>query len=66
MRVVYALVILGCWATLDTAQAVPCPQVRAGVAQYGYTRALAWARAQGYSEANIQKAKACLVRSRDG
>jgi hypothetical protein len=58
MRVVYALVILGCWATLDTAQAVPCPQVRAGVAQYGYTRALAWARAQGYSEANIGRALA--------
>ena len=61
----FVLVILGCLVTVDAFAAVSCAQVRAGVAQYGYTRAVAWARAQGYSEASIREAKACL-RNRNG
>jgi hypothetical protein len=41
-----------------------CDQVRAAVAQYGYYTSLVWARAQGYSEASIRQAKACLTRKK--
>ena len=56
---ILSLVLMG------TAQASAfCDQVRAGVAQYGYYTALVWARSQGYSEASIRQAKACLTKKR--
>ena len=58
---ILAVVLLTTCGATDTA--IPCDRVRAGVAQYGYARVVAWARAQGYSEATIrQVAKTCLVR----
>ena len=39
-----------------------CGQVRAGVAKYGQAVAIRWARAKGYSAAQIKQARKCLVR----
>ena len=41
-----------------------CPQVRVMVAQYGAAQSIAWARTQGYSNDQIQQARACMVRRR--
>src|SRR3954466_11089615 len=38
-----------------------CSQVRAGVAKYGQAVAIRWARANGYSAAQIKQARKCLV-----
>jgi hypothetical protein len=60
------LIILSvCFVLISTAPAFAyCDQVRAAVAQYGYYTALVWARSQGYSEASIRQAKACLTRKK--
>jgi hypothetical protein len=39
-----------------------CSQVRAGVAKYGQAVAIRWARANGYSAAQIKQARKCLIR----
>jgi hypothetical protein len=39
-----------------------CAQVRAGVAKYGQAVAIRWARANGYSAAQIKQARKCLIR----
>jgi len=39
-----------------------CTQVRAGVAKYGQAVAIRWARANGYSTAQIKQARKCLIR----
>jgi hypothetical protein len=39
-----------------------CAQVRSGVAKYGQAVAIRWARANGYSAAQIKQARKCLVR----
>jgi hypothetical protein len=39
-----------------------CVQVREGVAKYGQAVAIRWARASGYSDAQIREARRCLVR----
>jgi hypothetical protein len=40
--------------------AVPCWVVRKAVAQYGETAVEAWARAEGISDKEIEKARKCL------
>jgi hypothetical protein len=44
------------------AEASRCAEVRAGVAKYGQAAVVRWARAQGYSAAQIRAARKCLVR----
>jgi hypothetical protein len=39
---------------------ITCEQVRALVAEHGYAKAVYWARANGYSWAQIYEAKKCL------
>lgn len=39
---------------------VNCELIRALVVQYGYTKAVYWARLNGYSWAQIYEAKKCL------
>lgn len=39
---------------------VTCADVRARVAEYGYARAIYWARQNGYSWSQIAEAKKCL------
>ncbi len=52
--------IAGIWIGGIAHASIPCDQVRAGVAQYGLRAAIAWARQQGYSEADIRRARSCL------
>jgi hypothetical protein len=47
---------------LAFAEAARCAEVRAGVAKYGQAAAVRWARAQGYSAAQIRAARKCLSR----
>jgi hypothetical protein len=59
------LIILSvCFVLISTPAFAYCDQVRAAVAQYGYYTSLVWARSQGYSEASIRQAKACLTRKK--
>jgi hypothetical protein len=39
-----------------------CSQVREGMAKYGQAVAIRWARANGYSDAQIREDRRCLVR----
>jgi hypothetical protein len=47
---------------LAFAESARCAEVRAGVAKYGQAAAVRWARAQGYSAAQIGAARKCLAR----
>jgi hypothetical protein len=47
---------------LAVAEASRCAEVRVGVAKYGQAAAVRWARAQGYSAAQIRAARKCLSR----
>ena len=40
-----------------------CLEVRSNVARYGVVRATAWARTNGYTEAQISQARQCLRRA---
>jgi hypothetical protein len=40
-----------------------CHEVRSNVARYGVARASAWARTNGYTEAQIIQARQCLRRA---
>jgi hypothetical protein len=42
------------------ADAIPCWVVRRAVAQYGEGPAEAWARAKGFSNKDIERARRCL------
>ena len=42
------------------AHAIPCWMVRKAVAQYGETAVETWARSQGISDKEIEKARRCL------
>jgi len=42
------------------ADAVPCWAVKRAVAQYGEAAAEAWARAKGFSNKDIERARRCL------
>ena len=46
---------------LAAAEASRRAEVRAGVAKYRQAAAVRWARAQGYSAAQIRAARKCLV-----
>jgi len=45
---------------LSPAQAVPCRAVKRAVAQYGETAVESWARANGISDKEIERARRCL------
>lgn len=45
---------------LPPAHAIPCWMVKRAVAQYGSAAVEAWARANGISDKEIQKAKQCF------
>jgi hypothetical protein len=44
----------------SSAQTVPCWVVKQAVARYGEAAAESWARAKGFSDKEIEKAKQCL------
>lgn len=50
-------------ATLVHGEDARCHEVRSNVAQYGVARATAWARTNGYTEAQISQARQCLRRA---
>ncbi|HEY0801864.1 MAG TPA: hypothetical protein VGD54_13545 [Steroidobacteraceae bacterium] len=60
IRVVVAVVAL---LVSYPAQAIPCWAVRKAVAQYGEAAVEAWARANGISDKEIEKARRCLKSS---
>jgi hypothetical protein len=46
--------------TSSPADAIPCWAVKKAVAQYGVTAVESWARAKGFSDKDIERAKRCL------
>jgi hypothetical protein len=44
----------------DPAHAIPCWVVRKAVAQYGEAAVETWARSEGISDKEIEKARRCL------
>lgn len=53
------LVVAALLASCPT-QAFPCWVVKKAVAQYGEAAVESWARAKGFSDQEIEKAKRCL------
>lgn len=64
LHLVVAVLVAAAFVFQAKAESLPCEQVRAGVAHYGVAKAVAWAKASGYSSAQISEARRCLVRSR--
>lgn len=58
--IVGALVALLLAGTCAAAIPLTCEQVRANVQKYGVSTALAWARRNGWTEAQISEARRCL------
>ena len=55
-----AIVVVAALLVSFPARAIPCWMVRKAVAQYGEAAVEAWARAKGFSEKEIEKARRCL------
>jgi hypothetical protein len=55
-----ALMLLAALLVSFPARAVPCWAVKKAVAQYGEAAVEAWARSNGVSEKEIEKARKCL------
>jgi hypothetical protein len=56
IRVIVVVIVL----VNSPAQGVPCWVVKQAVARYGEAAAESWARAKGFSDKEIEKAKRCL------
>jgi len=55
-----AMAVVAAFLVSFPAHAVPCWVVRKAVAQYGEAAVEAWARANGISDREIEKARRCL------
>ena len=53
------LLLAGLWAS-SPADTISCRVVKRAVAQYGEAATEAWARAKGFSDKDIERAKHCL------
>ena len=63
-KIFFILILLLLFTAIAYGEDARCPEVRAKVSQYGVVRAAAWARSQGYTEAQIKEARQCLIRRR--
>jgi hypothetical protein len=57
--ILFNLLLAGLLA-LSSADMISCRVVKRAVAQYGEAAAEAWARAKGFSDKDIERAKRCL------
>jgi hypothetical protein len=57
--ILLALLLAGLLAS-SPADTISCRVVQRAVAQYGEAAAEAWARAKGFSDRDIERAKRCL------
>jgi hypothetical protein len=56
---IHLLLLAGLLAS-SPADTIPCRVVKRAVAEYGEAAAEAWARAKGFSDKDIERARHCL------
>jgi hypothetical protein len=57
---IHLILLLAALLVSAPAETISCHLVKRAVAQYGEAATEAWARAKGFSEKDIERAKRCL------